>query len=112
MAKSDKRKKNRRRYGQAPLKHAKRGLISCGIAGVVFVLFALLFLIAYKTAGSAASYIGGIGIVALILAGTGCGMAVRGFKERNKNYLTCKIGIACNAIFVLSFMGVFCRGLF
>ena len=35
----------------------------------------------------------------------------RGFKERDKNYVTCKIGVACNLAILACFVGIFIRGL-
>jgi len=48
----------------------------------------------------------------MIFSGIGIYCAVRGFKEREKDYLTCKIGIGCNLFFLLGFIAIFCRGLF
>ena len=59
-------------------------------------------------AGWAAGYIGGI--LALAVAGLVCG--VRGMKERDKNYITCKVGIGISAALILGMCGIFVRGLF
>ena len=94
------------------LKHSKKGIQSCVIAGIVLVALAAMIVIAYISAGTAAPYIGGLALVTLILTVTGCVLAVRGLKEREKNYLTCKIGIGCNIFFIIAFIAIFCRGLF
>ena len=73
---------------------------------------AAMIVIAYISAGTAAPYIGGLAFVTLILTVAGCVLAVRGLKEREKNYLTCKIGIGCNIFFIIAFIAIFCRGLF
>ena len=90
----------------------EKGIQSCVIAGVVLAALTVLLVVAYISAGTAASYIGGLALVTLILAVTGCILAVRGLKEREKNYLTCKIGIGCNIFFIIAFIAIFCRGLF
>ena len=39
-------------------------------------------------------------------------LGVRGFRERDKNYITCKVGIGANAAFLLGLTAIFIRGLF
>lgn len=108
----ERRARGNRKYGQAKLKHAKKGIASCGIAGTVLVLLLIMFAVAYTSEGTAGGYIGGIGLVTMILAAVGVYAAFRGFKEREKDYLTCKIGIGCNVLFLIGFIAIFCRGLF
>lgn len=108
----ERRARGKRKYGQAKLKHAKKGVWSCGIAAAVCVLFALLIVIAYISGGTAQGYIGGIGVITMLLSGIGMGFALKGFKEREKDYLTCKIGALSNGFFLLGFIAIFCRGLF
>ena len=113
MARRDKdRNRKRRKYGQAQLKHAKRGIWSCGLSATVLIIVAALFIKAYVSEGTAAPIIGGFGLVAFVLSSCGLYMGVRGFKEREKDYLTCKIGASCSAFFILVFIIIFCRGLF
>lgn len=108
----ERRKRRNRKYGQAKLKHAKKGVISCVISGVVLVLLVAMLAKAYFSAGTASPFIGGVGLVSVLLAGYGLYMGVRGFKEREKDYLTCKIGVGCSAFFIIGFILIFCRGLF
>ena len=108
----ERRARGNRKYGQAKLKHAKRGILSTIIAAVVWILFTSMVVIAYTSDGTAGSYIGGMGLVSAILAGIGVYMGFRGFREREKNYLTNKIGIGCNISFLVGFFAIFCRGLF
>ena len=108
----ERRARGNRKYGQAKLKHAKKGILSCVIAGTVFLLLFMMLAIAYTSSGTAGGYIGGSGLVAMILTGVGLYTAFRGFKEREKDYLTCKIGVGCNIFFLIGFIAIFCRGLF
>lgn len=113
MARKEKeRNRKRRKYGQAKLKHAKRGSASCVVSAVVLIVMVVLFAKAYTSEGTAAPIIGGLGLVAFVLSGCGMYLALRGFKEREKNYLTCKIGAVSSAIYILGFVLIFCRGLF
>ena len=76
----ERRARGNRKYGQAPLKHARRGIISCGIAGVNFLAITLMLLGAYRSVGSLGSVIGGLACVSMILSGLGVYAAVRGFR--------------------------------
>lgn len=108
----ERRNRKRRKYGQAKLKHAKRGIISCGLSAAVLVIMVALFANAYISGGTAAPIIGGLGLSAVILSGYSLYLGLRGFKEREKDYLTCKIGASCSAFFIFGFIIIFCRGLF
>lgn len=111
MVQRDKNRK-KRKYGQAKLKHAKRGIISCMISGVVFVLLVSMLAKAYVSGGGASPLIGGIGLITLVFSCCGLYFGIRGFREREKDYLTCKVGTACCGFFILGFIIIFCRGLF
>lgn len=106
------KKRRNRRYGQAKLKHAKKGILSCIVAGMVLVLFAILLVIAYTSAGTAAGYVGGLGVLAMLFSFIGLHLARKGLKEREKDYLTCKIGGAFNFLFFFVFIAIFCWGMF
>ena len=108
----ERRRRKRRKYGQAKLKHAKRGIISTVISAGVLCLLVILLAVAYFSRGMAAPVIGGLGLIAVILACCSLYMGIRGFKEREKDYLTCKIGVACSSFIILGFIIIFCRGLF
>ncbi len=101
-----------RKYGQAKLKHAKKGVLSCTLAGIVAAILTALISTAYVSNGTVAGYIGGIGMITLVLAGTGVVCGIRGFKEREKDYLTCKVGLGFNLFFLIGLIAIFCRGLF
>ena len=108
----ERRARGRRKYGQAKLKHAKKGIISCGIAALTFFSLASSLVVTYVSGGSTGILIGIVGILTMILSGFGAYCAYRGFREREKDYLTCKIGMGCNIFFLLSLISIFCRGLF
>lgn len=108
----ERRTRGNRKYGQAKLKHSKRGVVSSGIAAMVGLLLFSMIVTAYTSGGKAGIFIGSLGMVSAILAGVGVYVGFRGFKEREKDYLTCKIGIGCNIFFLVGFLIIFCRGLF
>lgn len=106
----ERKKRRTRKYGQTKLKHSKKGIVSCFIAGGTFLLISILLSTAYVSKGQAGGVAGSIGIVATIFTCIGMVKAWKGFKEREKNYLTCKIGFGCNAFFFLGFVLIFLRG--
>lgn len=108
----ERRNRKRRKYGQTQLKHAKRGIWSCILSVTVLIIMTALFVKAYVSEGTAAPIVGGFGLVAFVLSACGLYLGLRGFKEREKDYLTCKIGVSCSAFFILGFIIIFCRGLF
>lgn len=109
----EKRRKKmiRTKYGQAPRRHAKKGIKSCIYA--FFSMFFLFLLIssAFVENGQVGVLLGLAGFMIVALAVAGTKNAVYGFKERDKNYITCKIGLGCNAAVLLCMFAIFVRGL-
>lgn len=109
----EKRRKKmiRTKYGQKQRRHAKKGIKACIYA--FFALFFLFLVIAssFVENGQVGVLMGIAGFLILALSVAGTRLAVQGFKERDKNYITCKIGLGCNAAVILCMLGVFVRGL-
>ncbi|KMZ52501.1 hypothetical protein [Dorea sp. D27] len=106
------RKMMRGKYGQAPLKHAKKGINSCCYAGTVFLILMAMLVFSYVSGGSVSVIAGFAGLAVAILAWLGLMSGIRGFREREKNYITCKAGVVCNALLLMGLMSIFFRGLF
>lgn len=107
----ERKKRGTRKYGQGHYKHSRLGIASCCFAGAGFLILAGCIAYAYLTRGLAAGIVGGAGVTAIILLVCGMRSAVRGFKEREKNYLTCKIGLPANTFVLLVFLAIFIGGL-
>ncbi|MDD2980556.1 MAG: DUF6142 family protein [Hespellia sp.] len=107
----DRKNKKNRRYGQAPKKHAKMGIDSCIYAGITALVLILAILIAYLARGTSAVYIGIMGLLAMASAGRGVYDAVKGFREREKNYITCKVGMGINIFFLICLVLIYIGGL-
>lgn len=107
----ERKKRGTRKYGQAKYKHSHMGIVSCSCAGAALVLLAGCILYAYLARGEAAGIVGGIAIVSLILSILGIRAAAKGFRERERNYLTCKIGLPGSALVLLLFLVIFIGGL-
>lgn len=110
----EKRRKTmiRTKFGQTPLKHAKKGVKSCMFSSVSSFLLLLLLSSSFVTDGDVSLLMGVIGIISMGLALGGLVAGIRGFKERDKNYVTCKIGIAWNGFLTFGMCAIFIRGLF
>ena len=93
----ERKKRKKRKYGQAKLKHAKRGVISCMISFVVLLV--------------SAPVIGGFGLVSFILACGALYAGIRGYREREKDYTTCTVGVVASSVFLFIFIIIFIRGL-
>lgn len=110
-----KREENRKKSGvkhkKPKLKQAGNGNLSClfGIGAAAVLAGGIGY--AFFRRGEAPGIIGGITIISLILAGYGIYSAMIGFRERERSYLTCKIGIVMNAAALISFFAIFIRGL-
>ena len=107
----ERKKRGTIKYGQAKYKHSHMGIVSCSCAGAALVLLAGCILYAYLARGAAAGIVGGIAIVSLILSILGIRAAAKGFRERERNYLTCKIGLPGSALVLLLFLVIFIGGL-
>ncbi len=112
-----KREKERRRrrtykYGQAKLRHSKRGVYSCGLAFTSAFLMMLIFMVSYISRGEVNILIGFTGLGVLVMSALGLEQAIKGFKEREKNYISCKSGVVCNAILLIIFTATYIRGFF
>ena len=107
------REKQRRRitkYGQAKPRHAKKGIYSCCYAFVVLLLLLLMFQISFREKGDVGMILGFAGLGTMALAGIGVWLGVLGMKEREKNYITCKVGIGINLAVFLGLTAIFIRG--
>ena len=109
----EKRRKKmiRTKYGQTQRRHAKKGIKSCMYA--FFAIFFLFLMIAnsFVENGQVGVLMGIAGFLILALAVEGTKMAVQGFKERDKNYITCKVGLGCSVAVLLCVFAIFVRGL-
>lgn len=106
----ERRRRGDRKYGQAKLKHSTMGIQSCSYAAAVLIVLILCILIAYVTRGNGAGIIGAAGEICIIITGLGIRAAIKGFRERERNYITCKIGIGANIVAMLLLISIFIGG--
>lgn len=111
--KQDKKQKksSMRKYGQTQLKHSKMGVYSCWYAAAALVIVLAAISLAYIRHGEAAGIIGGMGILAIVLAILGIHASVIGRRERERNYITCRIGTVANVVELLFLILIFIGGI-
>ena len=106
----DKKKRSRRvntKYGQKTLKHAKKGIQSCMMA----VLCAVILIVSFLMKGNVNIIVGFLCFALLALAVYGFRLGLRGLNERDKKYITCKVGIGVNGLVLAGVAAIFIRGL-
>ena len=106
----ERKKRGTRKYGQANLKQSRKGVLSCinGFGGLLILAGCIFY--AFMARGNAHGIVGGLAILALVLAVNGIRLAIGGFYERERNYLTCKIGLPVSFVSVIFFLTIFIGG--
>ena len=102
----------RTKYGQAPKRHARQGIKSCMYFVLAAVVLLLMVSVSFVLKGKGSILVGFAGLFVLVMASLGLVSGIRGFKVRDKNYITCKIGAICCGLLVLGMCAIFIRGLF
>ena len=105
------KKRGTRKYGQAKLKHSRMGRHSCvyGLLGIL--VLAVCIFTAFWMHGKAVGFIGGFGLLSIVLGILGVRAGIKGLREREKNYSTCKIGIVGNTVLLIFLLAIFIGGL-
>ena len=86
-------------------KPAKRGIFSLILGGIALALIIAGIVMSYGAGGRGGTVVGSMGLTGMILAGFGVFFGFQGFKEEERNYFFCKVGIifcACIFIFVVA----------
>lgn len=110
--KSKKKKtKANTKFGQVKIRHARRGISSCFQALMGFFILGGLITSAYQSYGSAPEAVGGLAILTTVFCSLGFMNALHGFRERDKNYITCKLGILLNGAIIFIFFLLYMRGI-
>ena len=102
----------RTRYGQRQKKHARQGVKSCILAVLTVLLVIWMISSSFSNRGDISVLFGIIGLIVVVISGQGLNFAIKGFKERDKNYITCKIGAGINGALLVCMCAIFIGGLF
>lgn len=107
----ERRSRGSRKYGQAKRKHAKKGIQSCIYAGVTAGILLIMIIVAFVTKGKMGAFGGLVGILLVAASCMGIRAAIHGFREREKNYLTCKLGLGFNIFFLVCLAAIYFGGM-
>ena len=107
----ERQQRGTRKYGQADLKPSRKGTLSCISGGAGLLLLAGCILGAFAARGKAPGIVGGLAILSLILSVNGVRLAIAGFRERDRNYLVCKVGLPVSFASIVFFLALFIGGL-
>lgn len=107
----ERKQRGARKYGRAKFKHSRKGIASCISGAGAILILAGCILYAFAARGEAAGIVGGIVIISFLLSIWGIRCAIQGFHDRERNYLTCKIGLPANAVALIFFLAIFIGGL-
>lgn len=94
----------RQKYKFAKKEYAKKGKISACIAIASAVLFVLAVLISFGFRGQAGMYIGGLGMMAMLLSIFGFFLGLKGFSEKRCSHVLCTVGMAGNGLIMVVFL--------
>ena len=108
----ERKKLRTKKFGQMELKHARRGVSSCMLALCSGFFLLLTLSASYISRGDVGFIVGILGLMSLVMSIIGFRRGIEGFKERNKNYISCKVGVGCNGVLVAIYVSMFIRGLF
>lgn len=115
MSKRIKKETNNQRinskFGQDRKRHSKRGVTSCLFAVTGVSVLTALFTMAYRDYGNGNTLIGAAAVLILILSGIGISTGLKGFREREKNYISCKIGVVINGFLATILCLLYLRGI-
>ncbi len=100
------------KYGQRQKKHAKKGIQSCLLAAVTAFLLFMMLRDSFLARGDISLIIGLAGFIVPVIAWRGLVYARRGFNEREKNYITCKVGLGCNGAILFLYASYLSGGFF
>ena len=112
----DKKKRSRRvntKYGQKTLKHARKGIQSCMMAVLCAVILIVMILVSFLMKGNVNIIVGFLcfALPVQAVAVYGFRLGLRGLNERDKKYITCKVGIGVNGLVLAGVAAIFIRGL-
>lgn len=92
-------------------KLAKAGLASVGLGILSIVLVIVGVVLSYRAGGNGSYKIGSLALTSLILSAFGIYAGFRGFKEEDKIYLPCKVGIIMCGSMVTFMLSLFAIGI-
>ena len=83
---------------------------SCTYAVVIAFLVIVMILFSFMNKGNVNILMGFFGLGTCAMAVIGIWLGIKGFREREKIYTPCKVGITVNAVFLVAMVAFFVWG--
>lgn len=103
--------KNSLKYGQVKLRHSRMGVYSCFLGAGSLILLFICILSAFFMREKTFGFIGGLGFLCFLPAVLGVRASIKGLRERDKRYVTCRAGLAGNIVLLLVLVFIFIGGI-
>lgn len=103
--------KNAPKYGQVKLRHSRMGVFSCFLGAGSLILLFICILSAFVMREKTFGFVGGLGFLCFLPAVLGVRASIKGLRERDKRYVTCRAGLAGNIVLLLVLVFIFIGGI-
>lgn len=103
--------KETEKQSKKKVRQSRGGSVSCVCALLALSILAGCIAWAYAKRGEAGQIIGGLAVLPLPLTIYGLRSAGKGFRERERKYFNCRIGILFNITVLILFAAIFAGGL-
>lgn len=100
----------RPKYKFAKKVYAQKGILSTWIALASTGLFLISVIISYAFRGDAGVFLGGLGLMTILLSIFGFFLGVRGYAEKNCSHLFCMIGTLANGLISIIYLALYAAG--
>ena len=100
----------RPKYKFAKKEYAKKGRLSTWIAIASASLFVIAVLISFAFGGAAGVYLGGLGLMSMLLSLFGFFLGVQGYSEKRCSHIFCTIGTIANGMICILYLALFAVG--
>lgn len=100
----------RQKYKFAKKEYAKNGRVSTWIAVVSAILFVVSVILSFAFRGQAGVYVGGIGLMSMLLALFGFFVGIKGYSEKGCSNIFCTVGAIANGLICIIYLALFSVG--
>ena len=104
------KKRKRLKYSFAKREDTEGGKSSVLFAGFSLVIFLAAVIMSFFMGGNAASWIGALGLMAVLFSVTGFFIGIKSFQEKEKNYRLSVLGAMANGIGCIGWLALLLIG--
>ncbi|NCC43545.1 MAG: hypothetical protein EOM18_08170 [Clostridia bacterium] len=102
--------RKRFRYSFTKKEETEGGFASVIFAGLALFVFIIVAVLSFVWEGKAGSWIGSLGIMAILFSVCGFCIGIRSFQERDKNYRFSVLGAMANGVIFVGWLALFLIG--